>query len=348
MLRRRSFRWLVPGFVAMTVFAGLVPPAVAVPAYDFATPVFGLAAHGTKLFVADTGAGIVRLTEETGRLIVEHPGVTDVAPLGRGRMWILASAPHDRKLYLVDGRRQREIARLGAFERENNPDEGVTESNPFDLAALGGGEVLIADAAGNDVLIANRQGEVDWVATLPQEMVSTDHAKTLAGCPDAPPDLAFICELPEEIPADAVPTSVAVGPDGAYYVTELKGIPATPGESRVWRIEPGSRHVHCDEAGMEPACSVVADGFTSAVDITFGPDGTAYVVELDEASFLALEIAPEQSLGGTVNACDATWTCTVRATELSLPMAAAVDASGTLFAVVAALIPEAAEVIELA
>lgn len=116
----------------------------------------------------------------------------------------------------------------------------VTESNPFDLAALGGGEVLIADAAANALLIANRQGELDWVATLPPELVSTAHAKELAGCPDAPPELAEICEAPDQIPAEAVSTSVAVGPDGAYYVTELKGIPATPGESRVWRIEPGT------------------------------------------------------------------------------------------------------------
>lgn len=346
MLRRRSVRALLPPLVAVVAFAGFVPPAVAVPAYDFATPVFGLAAQGSKLFVADTGAGVVRLTEETGRLIVEHPGVSDVAPLGRGRMWMLTGGPQDRKLYMVDGRRQREIARIGAFEREVNPDEGVIESNPFDLAALGGGEVLIADAAANAVLIANRQGELDWVATLPTELVSTANVKELSGCPEGPPE---ICELPEEIPAEAVSTSVAVGPDGAYYVTELKGFPATPGESRVWRIEPGSRQVACDAAAVDSPCTVVADGFTSIVDITFAPDGTAYVVELDEASFFALEAAPEQALGGTVNECDpATWTCTERATGLPIAMAAAVDASGAVFAVVSALIPGQAEVIELA
>src|SRR5205809_1011097 len=92
----------------------------------------------------------------------------------------------------------------------------------FGLAA-GSGNVLIADAGANALLIANRRGGVNWVATLPDELVSTDNAKTLAGCPDAPPELADICNLPDEIPAQAVSTSVAVGPDGAYYVTELKG-----------------------------------------------------------------------------------------------------------------------------
>lgn len=72
------------------------------------------------------------------------------------------------------------------------------------------------------------------------------------------------------------------------------------------------------------------------------------MVELDEASFLALELAPDQALGGAVNACDpATWACTEGATGLTIPMAVAVDASGAAFAVVSALIPGAAEVIEL-
>jgi hypothetical protein len=47
------------------------------------------------------------------------------------------------------------------------------------------------------------------------------------------------------IPAQAVTPSVAIGPDGAYYIGELKGFPAPTGESRVWRIDPDAHHVHC-------------------------------------------------------------------------------------------------------
>ena len=43
-------------------------------------------------------------------------------------------------------------------------------------------------------------------------------------------------------------TSIAVGPDGAYYAGELKGFPGTPGHPRVWRIEPGTRHTVCPSA----------------------------------------------------------------------------------------------------
>ena len=348
MLRRTSLRSLVVGVVVTVALAGLVPFAAAVPAFDFASPLFGLAARGSVLFVADAGAGIVRLGADTGRLVVELPGVTDVAPLRRGRMWALTSASRDRNLYrIVDGQ-ARVVANIGAFEKAVNPDEGIIESNPFDLEKLGGGEVLVADAAANALLIVSG-GEVDWVATLPPELVSTANVKDLVGCPDPPPEFADICDLPDEIPAEAVTTSVAVGPDGAYYLTELKGFPGPLGESRIWRIEAGSRHVQCDAAATDSPCSIVADGFTSIVDINFAPDGTAYVVELDEASFLALEIAPEASAGGTVNECDpTTWTCTERASALTMPMAVAINASGAVFAVVSALVPGEAQVIELA
>jgi hypothetical protein len=348
MLRRASRPLLLIATAVLTLLATNVPPASAVPAFDFETPLFGLAAKGGNLFVADAGAGIVRLTD-TGKLIVELPGVTDVVPGRHGRMWATTSEPRNFKLYKIADRKPHVVANLGRFEREVNPDGDIVESNPFDLAKLGGNSVLIADAAANALLVANREGEVDWVATLPEKVVPTSNAKDLAGCPNAPPELEEICVLPPEIPAHAVSTSVAVGPDGAYYVTELIGFPAPLGESRVWRIEAGTRNAHCDEAATDSPCSVVADGFTSIVDINFGPDGTAYVVELDEASWLAVEVGPDAMAGGTVNACDPdTWTCTESATDLTMPIAVAANASGAVFVAVSALIPGEAEVIELA
>src|SRR5262249_55432855 len=155
--------------------------------------------------------------------------------------------------------------------------------------------------------VVDRDGSVDWVATLPTQLVSTANLKNLAGCPAAPPELQFACALPEQMPAEAVATSVAIGPDGADHIGELKGFPAPPGASRVWRIEPGTRHAAC---GTSPACRVVAGGFTSIVDLSFAPDGSLYVVEIDEASWAAVEFGVP-SPGGTVNRCSVTQgTCT--------------------------------------
>ena len=268
--RRRLGALTVCALLAGLVLTPATARAANVPHYDFAGPIFGLDnARDGSLLVADAGAGIVQLRKGKGSLIVNLPNVTDVAPIGRGSMYALTSggeeqAPTDGKLLRVSLGRNHALADLFAFEARVNPDGGVIESNPFDVAKLSGGKALVADAAGNDLLIVDQRGNVDWVATLPSELVSTQDIKDLVGCPNPPPEFADICNLPPEIPAEAVATSVTIGPDGAYYVGELKGFPAPRHESRVWRIAPGTRHAHC---GASSACSIVADGFTSNTDL---------------------------------------------------------------------------------
>lgn len=332
--------------VLLTVAAAtvaLAQPASAAP-YTFAGPVFGLAAGpGDVLFAADAGAGIVRLQDGEGELVVDLPGVTDTAPVKPSQMWAIAG----RKLFdvnVVKGR-SHVLAGLGKFERTVNPDGGEVDSNPFDVTAFGTKRALIADAGANAVLVANQRGGVNWIATLPDELVPTDNVKTLTGCPAGP---AEICNLPDEIPAQGVATSVAIGPDGALYVSELKGFPAPLGMSRIWRIEPDARHVHCDPDVTDGPCTLVADGFTSIVDLTFDSDGTAYVTELDEASWFAVEVATDGMVGGTVNTCDpTTWTCTEAATGLTMPTAVAINDEGA-FVVVSALVPGETAVVPVA
>ncbi|MGZ8595237.1 MAG: ScyD/ScyE family protein [Actinomycetota bacterium] len=319
----------------------------AVPSYDFVTPVFGLAAAPNgNLFVADAGQGVVKLSADAGSLVVPLRGVDDVAPLGHGRLFALTGGgprPRDGSLYkIVAGHRHR-VASLSAYEAAKNPDGGEIDSNPYAVAALGSRRALVADAGGNSVLFVNARGGVNWVATLPDELAPTDNAKQLAGCPDAPPDFAFICDLPDEIPAQAVATSVAVGPDGAWYVGELKGFPGPIGMSKIRRIEPGTRHAHC---GTDPRCSVAFDGFTSIVDLSFGPDGMLYVTEIDEASFLALEVGAG-SKGGTVNACQLGGYCTKVAKDLPMPTASTVGKGGQLYAAIWGLVPGSAQVVEI-
>ena len=333
---RLRLRWLAGTVIALTLGAGGVLAAV----YPFASPVFGLAAAPDgSLLAADAGSGVYEIRNGQFGQVASLPGVTDVAPLGRGDMFALTSPGFggEGKLYRISRGSTHEVADILAFEESVNPDGGIIESNPFDVAALTGGTALVADAAGNSLLIVDARGQVDWVATLPNELVSTANAKQIFGCPGSgvPP-----CGLPEMIPAQAVATSIAIGPDGAYYVGELKGFPAPTGESRVWRIEPGTRHAIC---GSSPACQVVADGFTSIVDLTFGPDGTLYVVELDEASWLAMEEGV--GVGGSINACDPqTWTCEQVATGLPMLTSATVDRAGTVYVVTNALIPGAVDV----
>ena len=324
-------------FVSQVAQAGIATD------YEFASPLFGLkAARGGGLLVADAGAGIVKLQGSHGALIAELPGVTDAASVTQRSIFALTGAP-DSTLYRARNGKVHELADIGAFEAAVNPDKGEIDSNPFGVARLSGGRALVADAAGNSLLIVRRNGTIDWVATLPMERVSTANAKELVGCPYADPENQEICDLPDRIPAQPVATSIAIGPDGAWYVGELKGFPAPTGESRVWRIEPGTRHAKC---GKSPRCSVVADGFTSVIDLGFGRDGALHVVEFDEASWFAVELGMPTS--GTIDSCDvSTGSCDVLAGGLFMPTAVASTRMHT-FATVASLVPGEATVIPIA
>lgn len=341
--------------VLLILVLGLLPAAAASAAepepatdYAFAGSLFGLSAgQGNTLLVADAGAGVVAIRGGHGVLLAELPGIADVAPAARGAMFAVTGGP-DAKLYRVtpDGKSVA-IADLGAYETNVNPVPPEVNPNPFDVVALSGGRALVADAGGNDLLIVDLAGNIDWVATLPDEVVSSAHVKALIGCPNpVSPDFAFVCDLPGQMPAQPVATSIAIGPDGAYYMGELKGFPAPTGESKIWRIERGARHAQC---GTSPKCRVVADGFTSIIDLNFGIDGQLYVTEFDENTFAAVELGlPGLMAGGTVNKCDpTTWSCTEVATGLTMPTATAMDRRGNLYATVSALIPGQATVVRL-
>jgi hypothetical protein len=305
-------------------------------------PVFGLATSPDgSLLAATVLSGVSEIRQGTTRLVAALPGVSDVAAVGRGNLLAITGEPADfdapdpnsRKVFRISQGNTREIADLWAFEVAVNPDQiwndGPLDSNPFSIVALNGGRALVADAGGNSILVVDEKGSVDWVAVLTPQLASTAPFKALLGCTVDDPRPP--CGLPAQIPAEPVATSVAVGPDGAYYAGELTGFPGTPGLSRVWRIEADSRHVLCPSA----ACTLVADGFTSIMDLAFGPDGTLYVVELDAAGWLAA-ILPGFPMfpvaGGRVQACNvATGSCVVRASELSLPTAVTVGKDGTVW-----------------
>jgi hypothetical protein len=146
-------------------------------------------------------------------------------------------------------------------------------SNPFSLAGLWTNEVLIADAAGNDLLRAGPDGSAVTVARwLPRLIPNT------------------IPGLPNPMLAEAAPTTVAIGRDGWAYVGELVGFPGTPGTALIWRVNPFAEDAVCSVDVADPNCSVWKAGFTSIMDIAFNPrNGTLYVYEIAEDGWLAFE-----------------------------------------------------------
>jgi hypothetical protein len=152
------------------------------------------------------------------------------------------------------------IEDLGQFEAAANPTGDEVDSNPYGILALAGRQV-VTDAGAN-ALVQVRAGGTTALAVFPNRLV------------DAPPFLG----LPPgtQIPMDAVPTSVAVGPDGDYYVGQLTGFPFPIGAANVYRVA---------KDGGTP--EVFAGGFTHIVDLAFGPDGSLYVLEIAKNGLLA-------------------------------------------------------------
>ncbi len=138
-------------------------------------------------------------------------------------------------------------------------------------------------------------------------MSKTGHIHTVArvkprvvAVPAALPDEAVGEPLPPagtRLPSEAVITSVAVH-EGYWYFGELRGFPATPGKSQIWRVKAGTVDATCDPAHpYRGACRRVADGFTSIVDLAVGPKGRIYVAELVKKSWLQWEFGIAEPVG---------------------------------------------------
>lgn len=125
-------------------------------------------------------------------------------------------------------------------ETQTNPDGGLVESNPNGLLA-NAGQRVVADAAANSLLSVDSHGQISTLAVFPSR--------------------------PQGRATDAVPTSVARGPDGAYYIGELTGVPFTAGQATVWRLLPGQP--------PQPYCT----GFSYIIDLDFDRHGRLYVLE---------------------------------------------------------------------
>jgi hypothetical protein len=324
----------------------LVPTAAQADSSFYATPLFGSAItpDGT-LLVADAGQGIV--DGDDGTLVASLPGVTDVAAITNTSLWAITTGEDTgtdsgQALWRVDNGVPTMITNLFAFEEEKNPHPAAVDTNPFDVSDFGQGRALVADAGGNSLIKVERFGRPKLVAVLPDQVVSTANIKELAGCPAGPPDF---CDLPPMIPAQPVATSTAIGPDGWIYAGELKGFPAPTGASRIWRIRPNAENVRC---GKEPGrCAVALDGFTSIIDLAFGPDGKLYVAQFDDASWAAVEIFGD-GVGGSIHRCNlATKSCVEVADGLPMLTSITFRKNGSLWGTTWSLVPGMGDAIQI-
>jgi hypothetical protein len=176
------------------------------------------------------------------------------------------------------------VANISLIEWNRNLDKvkGDRNSNPYAVLALADRQIVV-DAGANAVLQV-QGGKISVLAVIPKNRKG-----------------------------DSVPTSIAQGPDGNYYVGELaEG--AGKGKARVWRIP---------AAGGTP--EVYATGFTNITGVAFGPDGSLFVTEFatnfrkNNLKGAVVRVAPDGSrtrLGGN---------------KLLAPTGAAVDSTGAVY-----------------
>jgi hypothetical protein len=149
------------------------------------------------------------------------------------------------------GQRLNRFADISAFEQANDPDHQGVDSNPYSVLALYK-RTLVSDAAGNDILSIDPNGNVSLFHVFPNI--------TTGACAGQPNDAGTTG-------CDFVPTSLALGPNGNIYVGALAG--ETPGAAEVVELD-----------ATTGAVVKTYTGLTTVTGVTVGNDGSIYASEL--------------------------------------------------------------------
>ena len=201
------------------------------------------------------------------------------------------------------------IANVDSYEFKHNPAKDNVDSDPYSIAWADGG-LLVADAAGNSLLHVSLSGNVSTVATFRAQQIGTHFAQS-------------------------VPTSVVIGPDGAYYVGELGG-GAPPGHARIWR----------GYIGQKP--TVWKTGLTTITGLAFGPDGSLYVSELNPGGLGGLFNPKGDPHGAVVRIWPDGHRTEVAKGQLIQPGGVAVGRDGTVYVSVFSILRNRGAVVAIA
>jgi hypothetical protein len=155
------------------------------------------------------------------------------------------------------------LADLVAYEGQFNPDKGGSgffnpynngiDSNPYTFL-IKDDTAYIIDAAGNDFFKVKTDGSgLELLSVFPTRPIADPL-------------------VDRTIDMQSVPTSLTIGPDGAFYVGEFTGFPYPNDAARIFRL------------GADNKPEVFAEGFTQIIDMAFDDKGGLYVLEFADNS----------------------------------------------------------------
>lgn len=291
---------------------------------------FNLEVAGTRVLIADGGAGYVGSLQADGSVAPVVGGVPGAAGVATRGAWLAyTSTVSNEETFenFASGVHVRNpaggtvYADTTAYEKAHNPDSvntygpqtddpcvtgvlgpsytGMLDSHAYSVAR-NGNSWLLADAGANDLLAVTDSGRISTVAVFPPQphTVTAEQASAL-GMPE--------CVAGTTYNFEPVPTDVEVGPGGEIYVTTLPGGPEGPelgARGSLWKVNPSTH-----------AITRIATGFAGATNLALGKHGDIYVAEL---------------FGGKISVVNSRGVSTL----LNLPGVVSVEtsANGTLYA----------------
>jgi hypothetical protein len=243
-------------------------------------------------------SGVADVVETNGRLAfvvqdtsIDRAGANQFGAVGADLGHLLTAPVGGGKLHLG--------ANFARFEATHNPDHGAGAS--------------AADAIESDPYTPD--GQVRVLAVFPIQHETTT---------------ATAGQKSTRIAVQSVPTSIAVSPSGAIYVSELSGYPFKPGFARIWRVVPGHR------------ATVYARGFTSISSIALDHEGRLLVLEIDRDGLLNTKASGELIRLNGLNR-----RTVLATTGLVAPTGVAVASDGAIYISNYGTSPHAGEIVRL-